>query len=150
MAQNGPQYFFTVQNIKITLHSSNFYINLIFTVSVAKIIVHTVKCTGTHRNFPSATMNYPSAFSSMYLFNLSNLSDFIICLIDYFGKSPEIIFQELVILPSLSLTFSTHTYTHTQRERERERERRTHCLKLLIYGEKEQSTLLEATRPCSQ
>ena len=55
-----------VQNIKITVHSSNFYINLIFNVPAAKITIHTVKCTGTHRNFSSATMNYPSAVFSVH------------------------------------------------------------------------------------
>ena len=40
---------------KITVCYSIFY------VVAAKITVHTVKCTGTHRNFSSATMNYPSA-----------------------------------------------------------------------------------------
>ena len=61
MAKNGAQYFFMVYNIKITVHSSYFYINVVFTVSVARIIVHTIKCPGTHRNFSSATMNYPNA-----------------------------------------------------------------------------------------
>ena len=36
--------------------------NVIFTLSLAKITVNTTKCTGTHRNFSSATMNYPNAF----------------------------------------------------------------------------------------
>ena len=31
---------------------------VIFTVSVAKMTVHTVKCTGAHRNFSNATNNY--------------------------------------------------------------------------------------------
>ena len=34
---------------------------VIFTLSVAKITVHTVKCTGAHRNFLSATSNYSNA-----------------------------------------------------------------------------------------
>ena len=65
MAKNGTQYFFMVQNIKITVHSSNFYINVIFTVSIAEITVHSVKCTGTHRNFSSATANYPNIVFSV-------------------------------------------------------------------------------------
>ena len=67
MARNGAQYFFMVQNIKITVHSSNFYINVIFTVSAAQMTVHTIKCTGTHRKFSSATMNYPDFLFSVWL-----------------------------------------------------------------------------------
>ena len=41
---------------KITVCSSTFY------GVAAKITVHTVKCNGTHCNFSSATLNYPSRF----------------------------------------------------------------------------------------
>ena len=51
-----------------TVYSSNFYINVIFTVSAAKITVYIVKCTGTHRNFSSATMNYPNAIFTCEFF----------------------------------------------------------------------------------
>ena len=37
-----------------------------FTVLAAKITVQTVKCTGTHRNFFSVTVNYPSAIFSVH------------------------------------------------------------------------------------
>ena len=40
--------------------SSNLSINVIFTVSIEIIIVHTAKCSGTHRNFSSAAMNCPN------------------------------------------------------------------------------------------
>ena len=40
---------------KITVYSSTFY------GVAAKTTVHTLKCTGTHCNFSSATMNYPNA-----------------------------------------------------------------------------------------
>ena len=43
-----------------TVHSSNLSINLTFTVSIEIIIVLTAKCSGTHRNFSSAAMNYPN------------------------------------------------------------------------------------------
>ena len=38
----GAQYFFMVSTIKITIPYNNFYINVIYTVSVARITVHTV------------------------------------------------------------------------------------------------------------
>ena len=57
--------FFARVSYKILYHEvwkCAFYtrndINVIFTVSVTRITVHTVKCTGPHHNFSSATMNY--------------------------------------------------------------------------------------------
>ena len=35
-------------------------------MSVAKITVHTIKCTGAHRNFLSATNNYLNAVFCVY------------------------------------------------------------------------------------
>ena len=51
-----------------TVRSSNFYINVIFTVSVSRITVHTVKCTGTHRNFSTANVNDPNAVYCVQLY----------------------------------------------------------------------------------
>ena len=39
---------------------------VVFAADRVKITVDTVKCTGTYRNFFSATINYPSAAFSMY------------------------------------------------------------------------------------
>ena len=52
---------------KLRCFSVHFTVStVIFTVSAANIAVHIVKCTGTHRNFSSATMNYPSAVSFLH------------------------------------------------------------------------------------
>ena len=40
-------------------HSFNIQ-TVIFAADTVKITVHNVKCTGRHRNFSSATMNFPS------------------------------------------------------------------------------------------
>ena len=37
-------------------------------MSVAKITVHTVKCTGAYRNFSSATSNYSNAVVCVHAF----------------------------------------------------------------------------------
>ena len=39
--------------------------SLMNAAATVKITVHTVKCTGTHRNFSSATMNYSNAVLSV-------------------------------------------------------------------------------------
>ena len=39
--------FYILHHVKTTVYSSIFYMNIIFAVSGATIIVHTVKCTGT-------------------------------------------------------------------------------------------------------
>ena len=41
---------------------------LIVTVPAANITVYTRKCTETHRNFSSVTMNYPSAVFPVHIY----------------------------------------------------------------------------------
>ena len=56
------------KNGNLIIHGDTRKITVCFSIFygvAAKITVHTVKYTGTHRNFSSATMNYPSAVFSM-------------------------------------------------------------------------------------